>query len=187
MKKNFKASLEHVLVHEGGWADHPRDPGGATMKGITLATYRRHSGQSRSKKDLRNISDGEIDQIYRSGYWDMCQCDKLPSGVDYTVFDGAVNSGPGRSAIWLQAAIGAKHDGGIGPKTLARVNKHDAAVVADQICDNRLKTLQTFNTWDTFGKGWSQTVLPVALHIDPSVCSHNPGIAGPTHFRVNTE
>ncbi|MBK19052.1 MAG: hypothetical protein CMM52_09500 [Rhodospirillaceae bacterium] len=122
MKKNFENSLKHVLIHEGGWADHPRDPGGATMKGVTLATFRRHFGEAKSKRALRNISDDQLRQIYRSGYWDRCRCDQLPSGVDYAVFDAAVNSGPGRSAKWLQAVIGAKQDGGIGPKTLLWLN-----------------------------------------------------------------
>ena len=125
MKRNFKKALKHVLVHEGGWADHPKDPGGATMKGITLATYRRHFGEDKSKDDLRNITDEDLGQIYRSGYWSKCRCNELPAGVDYAVFDGAVNSGPGRGAKWLQAALGAKQDGGIGPKTLSRVEEHD--------------------------------------------------------------
>ncbi len=55
MKNNFKEALKHVLVHEGGWADHPKDPGGATMKGVTLITFRRHFGQNQSKND-RNYS-----------------------------------------------------------------------------------------------------------------------------------
>lgn len=102
MKENFEQSLQYVLVHEGGFADHPSDPGGATMKGVTLATFRRHFGANKSVNDLKNITQAQLEQIYRSGYWDKCRCDQLPSGVDYAVFDGAVNSGPGRSAIWLQ-------------------------------------------------------------------------------------
>jgi hypothetical protein len=121
MKENFEQSLQYVLVHEGGFADHPSDPGGATMKGVTLATFRRHFGANKSVNDLKNITQAQLEQIYRSGYWDKCRCDQLPSGVDYAVFDGAVNSGPGRSAIWLQGAVGAVRDGGIGPNTLSKV------------------------------------------------------------------
>ena len=161
MKKNFKDSLDHVLKHEGGWADHPKDPGGATMKGVTLATYRRHFGENKSKRALRNISDNELGQIYRSGYWDKCRCDKLPSGVDYAVFDAAVNSGPGRSAKWLQATVGAKQDGGIGPRTLAKVKQQDAVEVADTMCDRRLNFLRSLDTWKTFGKGWGRRVEAV--------------------------
>lgn len=163
MKRNYKKSLKQVLVHEGGWADHPKDPGGATMKGVTLTTYRRHYGEDKSQDDLRNISNVELEQIYRSGYWDKCSCDALPSGVDYAVFDGAVNSGPGRSAKWLQAAVGAKVDGDIGPKTLARVGELDAIELVDAMCDRRLAFLQGLSTWSTFGKGWGRRVEGVRV------------------------
>ncbi|WP_232364308.1 glycosyl hydrolase 108 family protein [Desulforapulum autotrophicum] len=161
MKRNFKMSLTHVLVHEGGWADHPRDPGGATMKGVTLATYQRYFGEDKNKDDLRNITDEALEQIYRSGYWSKCCCDELPAGVDYSLFDAAVNSGPGRGAKWLQAAVGAKQDGGIGPKTLARVKASEPLQVIDVMCDRRLTFLRSLSTWFTFGKGWERRVQAV--------------------------
>jgi lysozyme family protein len=158
MEINYKSALKHVLVHEGGWADHPNDPGGATMKGVTLTTYRSHFGADKSKDDLRNISDEELEQIYRSGYWNKCRCNDLPSGVDYTVFDAAVNSGPGRSAKWLQAAVGANQDGGIGPNTLSKVGEHDPIGIINDICDLRLTFLRNLSTWSDFGKGWERRV-----------------------------
>ena len=164
MKKSFKNALKLVLGHEGGWADHPKDPGGATMKGVTLAVYRRHYGENKSKDDLRHISGEELDNIYRSGYWDKCHCDVLPVGVDYVVFDAAVNSGPGRSAKWLQGAVGSKQDGGIGPKTLARVKEQvDTIQMANDMCDRRLNFLKSLSTWDTFGKGWGRRVEGVRV------------------------
>jgi len=161
MKNNFKEALKHVLVHEGGWADHPKDPGGATMKGVTLITFRRHFGQNQSKNDLRTISDEQLEQIYREGYWDKCHCDELPAGVDYVVFDGAVNSGPSRSARWLQGAVGANRDGGIGPKTLAQVAAAESVHVCDAVCAERLAFLHRLRTWNTFGAGWGRRVEEV--------------------------
>ena len=158
MQRNFKSALKHVLAHEGGWADHPKDPGGATMKGVTLTTYRRHFGKDKTKDDLRNISDQELERIYRAGYWNKCRCDQLPPGVDYAVFDAAVNSGPGRGAKWLQAAVGAKQDGGIGPKTLSKVKEYEPVVVTDHMCDRRLTFLRSHSTWSVFGKGWGSRV-----------------------------
>jgi len=158
MKNNFKNALEHVLVHEGGWTDHPRDPGGATMKGVTLKTYREHFGREKSKDDLRNISEEELEQIYRLGYWEKCHCDDLPTGVDYAVFDAAVNSGPGRSARWLQAAVGAKQDGAIGTNTLSAVSENNSVQIVNNMCDRRLTYLHGLDTWDTFGKGWQRRV-----------------------------
>ena len=161
MKKNFKRSLKDVLIHEGGWADHPKDPGEATMQGITLATYRRYSGEPRTRDQLRKISDRELEDIYYSGYWAKCHCDRLPSGVDYVVFDAAVNSGPGRSARWLQATVGATQDGHVGPKTLSKVSQSDSIQVADVFCDRRLAFLRNLSTWPDFGKGWQRRVEAV--------------------------
>ncbi|XQW86326.1 glycosyl hydrolase 108 family protein [Thalassotalea piscium] len=152
-----------MLIHEGGWADHPKDPGGATMKGVTLRTYQRFFGQSKSKEDLRNITNDELAQIYREGYWDKCQCDDLLQGMDYLVFDAAVNSGPKRSAKWLQAAIGATQDGSIGTKTIAKLRsyEHDAIHIIQDCCDLRLRFLQSLNNWSVFGVGWGRRIAAV--------------------------
>lgn len=158
MKTNFENALKHVLVHEGGWSDHPSDPGGATMKGVTLEVYRNHFGANKSKDDLRNITESELQQIYRTGYWNKCKCDDLPSGIDYTVFDAAVNSGPGRGAKWLQMAVGATPDGGIGLLTLAKVKDFDSVQVVNSMCDNRLGFLQSLDNWQVFGRGWKKRV-----------------------------
>lgn len=158
MKNNFDSSLKDVLVHEGGWADHPADPGGATMKGVTLAVFRRHYGSNKTKDDLRNITDEQLAHIYRTGYWDKCKCDDLPAGVDYAVFDSAVNSGPGRGAKWLQGAVGAVQDGRIGPNTLAKVAAHDPKTIIDDMLDRRLRFLQSLRIWRTFGRGWRRRV-----------------------------
>jgi lysozyme family protein len=128
------------------------------MKGVTLLVYRNHFGAGKTKDDLRNISDSELEQIYHKGYWEKCKCDELPTGVDYAVFDSAVNSGPGRGAIWLQAAVGAKQDGGIGVKTLAKLKEHEPVHIVNSICDNRLQFLRSLPNWRTFGRGWQRRV-----------------------------
>ena len=158
MKQNFEASLEHVLKHEGGWADHPADPGGATMKGVTLATYSDWLGRSASKDELRNIPNQHIQEIYKKRYWDAVCGDGLPAGVDYVVFDMAVNSGPGRAAKMLQAAVGATADGKIGPKTLEIVKNHDAKALIGTFQSNRQHFLEALPTFATFGKGWTRRV-----------------------------
>jgi lysozyme family protein len=161
MKENFQKALKLVLIHEGGFADHPKDPGGATMKGVTLATFRRHFGSDKTKKDLKKITDDQLAHVYRTGYWDKCRCDMLPSGVDYAVFDGAVNSGPGRSAVWLQAAVGAVQDGGIGPNTLTRVATHEPKAIINDKLDRRLAYLRGLRTFADFGRGWTRRVARV--------------------------
>ena len=158
MERNFKDSLSHVLIHEGGWSDHPKDPGGATMKGVTLAVFRRHYGADQTKQNLHDITDEQLQNIYKTGYWDKCKCDDLPPGVDYAVFDAAVNSGPGRSAKWLQAAVGAAQDGAIGPNTLGKIDQNDPINVTNNMCDQRLRFLKSLSNWKTFGKGWGRRV-----------------------------
>ncbi len=161
MKKNFVESLELVLVHEGGFSDHPKDPGGATMKGVTLAVFRRFYGENQSKNDLKNISQEQLENIYKTGYWDKCQCDDLPSGVDYGVFDAAVNSGPGRGVRWLQGAVGSEQDGGMGPNTLAKVLEHNPLDVIEDMTDLRITFLRRLVTFPDFGKGWTRRVREV--------------------------
>lgn len=157
MKDNFEACLEHVLQSEGGWADHPKDPGGATMKGVTLATYRKYKPGA-TKAQLRAISDADLAMIYRGGYWNKVKGDDLPAGLDLVAFDAAVNSGPGRGARWLQEALGVNPDGVIGPKTIAAANAAHKDAVIDRACDLRLGFLRQLGTWKTFGKGWTRRV-----------------------------
>lgn len=161
MDRNFPRALALVLKSEGGWSDNPADPGGATMKGVTLANFRRYVKADAGKDDLRRISDDQVATVYRRFYWDAVAGAELPDGVDYAVFDFAVNSGPGRAAKYLQANVGVSQDGRIGPATLAATRARPAGVVIDQLCDARLAFLKRLPTWTTFGRGWSDRVRSV--------------------------
>lgn len=161
MDRNFARALALVLKSEGGWSDNPADPGGATMKGVTLANFRRYVRADASKADLKKIGDDQVATVYRRFYWDAVLGAELPDGVDYAVFDFAVNSGPGRAARYLQATVGVSQDGRIGPATLAAVKTKPAGVVIDQLCDARLAFLRRLPAWATFGRGWSDRVRSV--------------------------
>ncbi|WP_137934345.1 glycoside hydrolase family 108 protein [Mesorhizobium comanense] len=161
MDRNFARALALVLRSEGGWSDNPADPGGATMKGVTLANFRRYVKPGATKADLRAISDDQVATVYRRFYWDAVAGAELPDGVDYAVFDFAVNSGPGNAAKYLQAVAGVTQDGRIGPATLGAVRATPAGVVIDQLCDVRLAFLRRLPTWPTFGRGWSDRVKSV--------------------------
>jgi lysozyme family protein len=159
MKENWNASLQHVLKSEGGWSDHPADPGGATMKGVTLETYRRYKMNPHITKDqLRNITDEEVADIYKVGYWDKCRCYDLPSGVDFLVFDAAVNMGVGRSAKLLQEAVGVSADGVIGPITLAAANAADVDLTIERFSQLKEAFYRSLPTFGTFGNGWLNRV-----------------------------
>ena len=151
---NFKPCLEFVLKHEGGWADHPRDPGGATMKGVTLKVYREYLGRNASKEELRNIPEQHLVEIYKSLYWDKANCDGFLAGVDLVVFDMAVNSGVSRSARILQRCVGAVPDGIIGPITMDLVNGIPAKDIIIKFSDGRENFYKSLSTFDTFGRGW---------------------------------
>lgn len=161
MDRNFKKSLALVLKHEGGWSDHAADPGGATMKGVTLASFRKYVKPSGTKTDLRNITDDQLATVYRRHYWDAVSGAELPDGVDYAIFDFAVNSGPSRAAKYLQKVAGAPQDGRIGPATLKAVRAKMHATVIHELCDDRMAFLKRLDTWPTFGKGWSRRVTDV--------------------------
>lgn len=161
MDRNFKRALALVLKHEGGWSDHPDDPGGATMKGVTLSTFRRYVKPGATKADLRKITDEQIATVYRRHYWDAVAGAELPDGVDYAVFDFAVNSGPSRAAKYLQSTVGVTQDGKIGPATLKAVRAKMLATVVHDVCDKRMAFLKRLPTWPTFGKGWTRRVTDV--------------------------
>ncbi|WP_246675270.1 glycosyl hydrolase 108 family protein [Mesorhizobium sp. B2-3-4] len=161
MDRNFARALALVLKSEGGWSDNPADPGGATMKGVTLTNFRRYVKADASKADLHKIGDEQVATVFRRFYWDAVLGAELPDGVDFAVFDFAVNSGPGRAAKYLQAVVGAVQDGRIGPATLAAARAKPAGVVIDQLCNARLAFLRRLPTWATFGRGWSDRVKSV--------------------------
>lgn len=156
---NFSRWLVEVLKHEGGYVNHPRDPGGATNKGVTQATYDMwRRAQGRQKRTVREITDAEVSAIYRHNYWDRVKGDGLPSGVDYAVFDFAVNSGTGRASRYLQAVVGAAQDGVIGPDTIRKVEAMGSGAVIAGLCDKRLAFMRGLKIWRFFGKGWKRRV-----------------------------
>ena len=158
MKENFDHSLKLVLHHEGLWSDDPRDPGGATMKGVTLAVYKEYLGRDVSKDELRNIPDSHLHDLYKSRYWDKARCDELKSGVDLSVFDLAVNGGVGRAAKLLQRCVGATEDGAIGPKTMALVNEVPARDLIIRFSEERRKFYKSLKAFEHFGRGWLRRV-----------------------------
>ncbi len=161
MKDNFETCLAETLSHEGGWADHPKDPGGATMKGVTIATFARFKGRQVTRAELRAISDADLRAIYRQGYWSPVRGDDLPAGLDLAAFDPAVNSGVSRAVRWLQVALGVKADGVMGQQTLAAAQAAPPVEAVQRACAARMGFLRGLRTWGTFGKGWSRRVASI--------------------------
>jgi len=163
MTDRFTGCLPLVLAHEGGYVNHPKDPGGATNKGVTQKVYdnyRRNRGVE--PRSVREITRAEIRDIYRFQYWDMVNADRLPPGLDYAVFDYAVNSGPNRAAKDLQRVLRLNQvDGQIGEGTIRAAcdaaNADEEQLIADY-CNRRMRFLRSLRTWGTFGKGWKRRV-----------------------------
>lgn len=170
---NFATCLRKVLVHEGGYVNHPKDPGGATNKGVIQRTYdawRRSKGLP--TQSVRNITDAEVEAIYRRDYWNKVSGDQLPRGVDYVTFDAGVNSGPSRGVKWLQRVLGVAQDGAAGPKTQAAANASNHRKTIVDMCAARMSFLRGLGHWSTFGKGWTRRVSEVEAGAVAMVLQH---------------
>ena len=158
MNKNYDKCLETILHHEGGYVNHPEDPGGETNLGVTKRVYQEWGGT----KDMKDLTFDDVAPIYRKNYWDKMKCDDLPSGLDLCVFDFGVNAGPGRAAKYLQTLIGTVADGGIGPNTLAKLKEYtDETGVKETITNyqnERQRYYEKLSTFKTFGRGWTRRV-----------------------------
>tara|TARA_R110002072_G_scaffold282883_1_gene446157 strand:- start:375 stop:890 length:516 start_codon:yes stop_codon:yes gene_type:complete len=154
VKDNFKQSLDMILHHEGGYVNHPSDPGGRTNLGVTQAVYESWVGRPVTEEEMRSLTVDDVTPVYKKNYWDRVKADSLPAGVDFAVFDLAVNGGTGRGAKMLQKVVGVKQDGGIGPQTLGAVSKMEPKEIIEQYAAQREAFYRRLKTFDTFGRGW---------------------------------
>ena len=162
MRSNFESSLAHVLKSEGLWSDNPQDPGGATMKGITFEVYKDWKRNPHlTKDDLKAITDQEVHDLYKALYWNKVFGDDLPSGIDYAVFDAAVNMGVGRATKLLQESVGVTADGVIGQGTLRAIYSANPQEVIDKFSEEKTSFYQSLKTFPVFGKGWLSRVAEV--------------------------
>lgn len=164
MRQNFDECLRMLLAHEGGFVDHPSDPGGMTNLGVTKAVYEAWVGHPVDEAAMRALKPGDVAPLYRKRYWDVVRGDELASGLDYAMFDYGVNSGNGRAIRTLQECVGVPADGAFGPKTMAAVTqfKDDALkTLIEEVCDKRLNFLKSLKTWPVFGRGWERRVNEV--------------------------
>jgi lysozyme family protein len=133
-----------------------------TNLGITKATWEDWVKREVTEEEMRNLTVKDVKPLYKARYWDAVRADDLPPGVDYAVFDFAVNSGVSRASRMLQECVGATKDGSIGPKTVESAKQHDGAKLAQEICDKRLQFLQGLPHFPTFSRGWTRRVIEVA-------------------------
>ena len=164
----YDEALRRLLVHEGGYTNHPADPGGPTNFGITIDDYRKYVKPNATAADVRAMKLEEAKAIYRRRYWDAQRCDELPAGVDYSVFDYGVNSGIGRSGKVLRRVVGL-------PDNTSAVTDQVLYAVAGGI-RRRLSSRSTTSglrsskpgTWPVFGRGWATRVAEVKAVSPPA-------------------
>jgi lysozyme family protein len=154
MTKNFRDCLELVLKHEGGYVNHPSDPGGMTNLGVTKKVWEDWVGHPVTEKDMRELTPALVGPMYEMKYWRTSYCEKLPRGLDLLVFSMAVNAGSGRSVKLLQDAIGVVADGVIGPNTMAKINEANVETLIDKFSEARTAFYKGLKTFPVFGKGW---------------------------------
>lgn len=163
MKHNWEEALAHILKYEGGYVNHPNDPGGMTNLGVTKRVWEEWTGKPATEADMRALTPAMVGPLYKKRYWDAVRGDDLPAGVDLCVFDCAVNAGVGRASKFLQHVVGATVDGQIGPATIAAVTKEPAALIIENFCALREAHYKSLNTFDTFGKGWMRRLASVKV------------------------
>ena len=161
MNTNWDACFNNLIKHEGGYSNHSSDPGGRTNLGVTQTVWENWLDRSVTEEEMKALTKDMVKPLYKDLYWERVRGDKLPSGVDYCVFDAAVNSGVRRASQWLQSALGVEADGAIGPQTIAVASMTPPVTTITNFSAQRLKFLQGLSTWPTFGKGWERRVNEV--------------------------
>ena len=152
-----------MLKSEGGFVNHPSDPGGMTNLGVTKATWENWVGRASDEAEMRSLTPEKVEPLYKKKYWDAVRADDLPVGLDYLVFDFGVNAGPGRAIKVMQSAVGVTPDGGFGPMTLAAVQAIDPVELIEKFSQAKEDFYRSLGTFATFGKGWLNRVADVKV------------------------
>ena len=163
MNNNWQKSFELMLKSEGGYVNNPLDPGGRTNLGVTQATWENWVGRASDEPEMRSLTPNKVEPLYKQRYWDAVRGDDLPVGLDYLVFDFAVNAGPGRAIKVMQSAVGVTPDGGFGPLTMAAVKAIDPIELINKFSQAKEDFYRSLSQFPTFGKGWLNRVADVKV------------------------
>jgi lysozyme family protein len=148
--KAFDAAFLRIIGHEGGYVNHPNDPGGETKYGISKRAY--------PNENIAMLTLERAKFLYKRDYWDAARADEYHPAIGFQLFDAAINSGVFQAAKWLQMAVDVKVDGKIGPISISAINDTPVAVVLLRFNAARLRFMASLGTWPTFGKGWANRI-----------------------------
>lgn len=146
----FEQAFRRTVAWEGGYVNHPSDPGGETNYGISRRAY--------PHENITGMTLERAQFLYHRDYWQPCRCDDLPPLVAIELFDAAVNSGVAQSIRWLQRALGVADDGVIGPLTVSAAASSGAAGLCARMLGERLAFAASLSTWPAFGRGWARRI-----------------------------
>ena len=161
MNTNWQKSFELMLQSEGGFVNHPKDPGGMTNLGVTKATWENWIGRQSDEAEMRGLTPEKVEPMYKKKYWDAVRGDELKVGIDYLMFDFAVNAGAGRAIKTLQTAIGVPVDGGFGPVTMAAMKSFEPVKLIEQFSQAKEDFYRGLMQFQIFGQGWLNRVAKV--------------------------
>lgn len=184
--EDFRLCFAETLSHEGGFVNHPLDPGGMTNLGVTRKTWAAWTGRKVSEvseEEMRALTAEKVVTVYHRNYWQAVRGDDLPRGVNMMVFDIAVNSGPSRAVRMLQKGINGlggrvkvSVDGRIGPKTIAAAVAADSVDLIKEIANTRLWFYFDLSTFRTFGKGWMRRLMDISIDAGIMVTGRAPAM-----------
>jgi len=140
----FDTAFDRLLGHEGGYVNHPKDPGGETNWGISKRSY--------PNVDIKNLTREQAAQIYLRDFWQPLG--DAPAAVKFQAFDFAVNSGIQTAIRKLQAAIGVADDGHWGAISAAKLASMEVNDVLLRYMAQRLRFWVKCSAWPTMGAGW---------------------------------
>ena len=158
MQNNFERSLALVLQHEGGYVNHPSDPGGRTNLGVTQRVWEQYVGHPVDEAEMRSLTREMVAPLYKKNYWDAVCGDVIPAGSDYLLFDFAVNAGSFRCVKTIQRALNITADGVIGPVTVKAIQDTNAEDFINNFSAAKESFYRSLTTFPTFGKGWLNRV-----------------------------
>ena len=161
MIENFQKSLALMLKSEGHFVNHPSDPGGMTNLGVTKKAWEAYVGRQVDEAEMRALTPEIVAPFYKARYWNPCKCDQLPLGIDYAVFDFAVNAGASRASRTMQSALGTAADGIVGPATIGVATNADPDEFLEKFSAAKEQFYRNLPTFEHFGKGWLRRVSEV--------------------------
>jgi lysozyme family protein len=169
MLSNWEKSFEMVIAHEGGFTNDQRDKGnhlpdgreGCTMWGCTQAVWEKYVGHEVTQDDMKALKKEDVKPIYKRDYWDAVRGDDLPNGVDYAVFDFAINAGPFAARKMIQKALRVNPDGVIGPATLQAIKDANGLDLLKKFSNNKEEFYKSLSNFEVYGKGWLKRVADV--------------------------